>query len=72
MGHIHEFETNVVVLYPVKRAAEILCLSRATVYRLMQSGALTTVKVGKSRRIQASALEDFIKEHTEVGYDPSA
>lgn len=41
-------------------AAYMLSLSRTTVYGLLRSGALRSVKVGGLRRIPVDALEEFI------------
>lgn len=48
------------MLYRVDEAAELLALSRTTVYELVASGQLVSLKIGKARRIPASALEAFI------------
>ena len=48
-------------LITVKEAAERLSVSVRTVYRLMDSGALPSFRVGpKSRRISEAALQNFI------------
>lgn len=48
-------------LITVKEAASRLSVSVRTVYRLMDSGALPSIKVGaKSRRISESVLDSFI------------
>lgn len=48
-------------LITVKEAASRLSVSVRTVYRLMDSGALPSFKVGpKSRRISEHVLENFI------------
>ena len=41
-------------------AADMLSLSRTTVYGLLRSGALRSVKVGGLRRIPVDALEEFV------------
>jgi len=43
-----------------KDAARLLSVSRTTVYGLLQSGALRSVKVGGLRRIPYDALEAFV------------
>jgi len=48
------------LLYRVEDAAELLALSRTTVYELIASGQLASCKIGKARRVPASALEAFI------------
>ncbi|MFI6906635.1 helix-turn-helix domain-containing protein [Nonomuraea sp. NPDC050394] len=47
-------------LYDVNEAKEILNLSRATLYRVMQSGRLRTVHEGRACRITAAAIRDYI------------
>lgn len=45
------------LLYRVKEAAAMLAISPAGVYRLMASGQLETVRVGRTRRVPLSAIE---------------
>ncbi len=48
----------------ITEAAEFLAISRSKVYMLMDSGQLSYVKIGKSRRIPMAALVRLIKDHT--------
>jgi len=48
-------------LLTVKQTAAVLGLSRSRVYQLFASGELSSKKVGKSRRVSRTALEEFIK-----------
>lgn len=48
------------VLYRVSEAAEIMSVSRATVHRLMSSGKLSFVPIGKERRISYLDIEAFV------------
>lgn len=48
------------LLYRPEEAAEVLSLSRATVYELLSSGSLPSIKIGRSRRITRAALESFV------------
>ncbi len=50
------------LLLRVEDAAARLSISRAQVYRLIGSGQLTSVKVGSSRRVPVTALEDFVSK----------
>lgn len=43
----------------VHEAAEYLCMSRSSIYKLMDSGELRYAKFGKSRRIPWRALREF-------------
>ena len=51
------------LLYRPEEAAELLALSRTKVYELVAAGELISCKIGKARRIPASALEAFIAAH---------
>lgn len=53
------------LLFNPNEAAAILGMGRSRVYDLMRSGALKSVKVGRSRRIHRDAIEAFIKSLTE-------
>jgi excisionase family DNA binding protein len=48
------------LLYRITEAAEVLSLSRAKVYELINSGALRSVRVGGVRRITAEDLAAFV------------
>jgi excisionase family DNA binding protein len=43
-----------------EEAAQVLSISRTTLYGLLQSNAIRSVKVGGLRRIPAEALEEFV------------
>ena len=47
--------------------AEILNISRAMAFRLMQVGEICTVKIGKARRVQPSDLQTFITNNLTSG-----
>lgn len=47
-------------------AAELLGVCRDTVYVLMRSGRLRSVKAGRARLIPVSAIEDFLAGAEEV------
>ncbi len=57
---------------PLLTAADVsyrLHLSRSCTYSLMQSGVIPTVRIGKSRRVRAEDLENFIKHNIFSAYD---
>lgn len=58
-------------LYRVTEAMTMLSLSRTVIYEQIRSNRLRTVKVGKSRRVPATAAADFVAllEH-EAGGTP--
>lgn len=54
-------------LLTVPEAMTALRLSRATVYDLIRSGELGSVKVGRCRRIPAQAVQAFVARLVEAG-----
>lgn len=48
------------MLLTPERAAERLDISRTTVYALLASGELDSVKIGRSRRIPTEALAAYV------------
>lgn len=55
------------VLLTVEDAAQALALGRTKVYELVESGALRSVKIGRSRRIPVRALDEFVASINECG-----
>ena len=49
------------LIFKIEEGAKVLGASRSTVYRLMTSGQLVSIKVGRSRRVTRQALERFVK-----------
>jgi excisionase family DNA binding protein len=54
------------LLLKVEEAAQLLSLSRKTLYDLMRRGELASLKIGGSRRISLTALHAFISRLEEV------
>lgn len=48
------------LMYRPEEAAEVLGISRSTVYELIREGRLDSMQVGRSRRIPVAALDRFI------------
>ncbi len=48
------------LLFTPEHAADKLDVGRTTVYALMASGELRSVKIGRSRRVPAAALEEYV------------
>jgi excisionase family DNA binding protein len=46
----------------IAEVAEVLRVSKMTVYRLVQAHTLAYVRFGKSYRIPENAVEDFIRK----------
>ena len=52
-------------LYRVEEVAEILSMGRSTVFDLIRSGRLASVKEGAMRRITEEAIRDYVRRLTE-------
>ena len=48
------------LMLTIPEAAEMLAISRSTLYQLVSAGALATVSIGRLRRIPADELVDFV------------
>ena len=64
-GHCGQFAESRLLL-TVEAAAELLSLGRTTVYELVATGELASVKIGRSRRIPYEALRRFIARLSDV------
>lgn len=53
------FEAGRLLLRP-EEVAKALCVGRSTVFELMRSGELRSVKIGKSRRIPTEAVHEYL------------
>jgi excisionase family DNA binding protein len=52
-------------LLNVNEAAALLGLGRSLVYSLVMQGKIKSIKIGRSRRIPITALDEFIKQRLE-------
>lgn len=50
-------------LLKATEVAEILNVSRAMAYRLLQSGSIRTVHIGAARRVRLEDLQDYIQRN---------
>lgn len=48
------------VLYRVSDVVQVLNLSRTVIYDLIRTGRLRTLNEGRSRRIPAAAITDYV------------
>jgi excisionase family DNA binding protein len=48
------------LLLTPEEAADRLSLSRTTVYELIRTGELRSVKIGRARRVPVVALQDYV------------
>ena len=53
------FEAGRLLLRP-EEVAKALCVGRTTVFELIRTGDLRSVKIGNARRISATALAEFV------------
>jgi excisionase family DNA binding protein len=60
----HDSILRVNTLLKAKDVAEILQISRAMAYILMQRGEIPTVRIGKARRVRPEDLIKFIENNT--------
>lgn len=51
-------------LLTVEDVADVLGISRSKVYELISSGALPSVRIGRSRRVRVSDLDVFVERLT--------
>ena len=58
---------TMVKLLTVVEAARELGISRSKVYELLADGELPSVRIGRTRRIAVTALEEFVAAHTDTG-----
>ena len=49
------------LLYSHVQVAEILSLGRSKTYELISSGQLRSIRIGRSIRVPASALREFVQ-----------
>ena len=59
------------LLTPDAAAAE-LSVSRTVIYSLLAEGRISSIKIGRSRRIPRASLETFIAEMSEENASPEA
>lgn len=58
-------------LMTVAEAAEILNVAKRTVYRLMDSGQIVYVRIGRARRIPVEEIDRFIESSKTGGVSRS-
>lgn len=51
----------------VQQVAKLLKVSKNTAYRLVRSGTLRSIRVGRQIRVPRSALEDYLNGEPERG-----
>ena len=56
----HELQEQLPVVLTAQEAMDILGVGKNTIYRLLASGALQGIRIGRSWRISGDALEYFM------------
>lgn len=54
------------LLFSVEDAADVLSISRTRVFLLLKAGELSSVRVGRLRRIPAEALNEYVAQLSAV------
>lgn len=49
------------LLLTPEQAAEALNVSRSAIFKLLASGELDSLKIGRARRIRSGALQEFVE-----------
>ena len=57
--------------YTIEEASDLLSLSRAQIYRLIDRGEIETIKIGKARRVTVRQLEAFLQRLEQQSGTPS-
>lgn len=52
------------LLLTAEEAAQVLGVGRTTVYGLLRTGQLDSVRIGSARRVSVQAIEEFVKRLT--------
>ena len=58
------------LLLTVKQASARLGIPRTALYALLTSGALTSVKIGRLRRVPSWAIDQYVRRLVEEQADP--
>lgn len=53
-------------LITVEEAARRLCIGRTACYLLVLKGELASIKIGRTRRVVAAAIDTYITQHLTV------
>jgi len=69
--HLSQHMNHSKLAYTVLEACRLLSLSRAFVYRLIESGELESITIGRARRITSAQLDAFVQAR-EANNEPSA
>lgn len=60
------------MLLTISEAAVRMSVGRSTLYKLVMSGEIPSIKIGKARRIPLTALQDYVSKLVEEGGEDAA
>ena len=63
---VRQFIQQVILCVSIEQAADMLSLSRAKVYELVDREGLPVVRFGKSVRIRVVALEEWLRQREDA------
>jgi excisionase family DNA binding protein len=66
MATTNSTATKLRLLLTVPEAAEVLGVGRSVLYELVQAGEITSIKIGRSRRIVLASLQDFVLRQARI------
>jgi excisionase family DNA binding protein len=55
------------LLLTIPEAAEALGVGRSVLYELVLAGEITSIKIGRSRRIVLASLQEFVVRQASIG-----
>ena len=61
-GNMAPSSTLTTLTYTILEAANVLCLSRAKVYQLIEREGLPTIHFGRAVRVPVDSLQDWLRE----------
>ena len=53
-------------LLTIPEAADVLRISRSSIYRLFEAGELAWVQIGAARRVTSAEVNRFVAKHTQA------
>ena len=56
----------------IQQAAEMLAVSKSTLYRLINNGEIETIRIGSLQRIRPSALDRYLDRNERDGRERQA
>ncbi|GAA3552547.1 hypothetical protein GCM10022222_40220 [Amycolatopsis ultiminotia] len=61
---MHAANSDTYTLFSIEAAAQRLSIGRTTMYGLIRAGDIETIRIGRLRRVSASAIAEYIAKIT--------